>query len=249
MLRIVPGLSVAIVMLASDGGAAAAGQLRGEVSYRERIVLPPNAIVEVTLLDITRRDGLGELVAAVQIRPRGQVPIRFEIRFADHEIDPRRIYGIHARILVDDRLRFATTTMPRVLTQGHPDSVRVLLTSTSVGSGAEVRQLTERTWLAVDIGGQGMLDDAEAKLSITSAGQITGSAGCNTLTGSAQMDGTSLAFGAFATTRKMCRPAVMEHEARFLRALELTREFRVEGQHLRFLSGDGTELARFIELK
>jgi putative lipoprotein len=48
-----------------------------------------------------------------------------------------------------------------------------------------------------------------------------------------------------ATTRMMCPPAVMDQEGKFLRALDLTREFRLDGPYLKFLDRDGAELVRF----
>ena len=64
-------------------GAIAAEEVAvtGEVSYRERIALPPNAALTVRLLDVSLADAPETVVAEQTIDPAGQVPINFEIKF------------------------------------------------------------------------------------------------------------------------------------------------------------------------
>jgi putative lipoprotein len=100
-------------------------------------------------------------------------------------------------------------------------------------------------WLAEDIGGRGVVDNVRTTINVGAGGEVTGSGGCNRLRGTAQIDGSSLAFGPMATTRMMCPPAVMDQEGKFLHALDLTREFRLDGPYLKFLDRDGAELVRF----
>lgn len=226
---------------------ARAGVIDGEMFYQEGIALPPDAVVDVTLVDVTDAGQPGELVAAVQIRPQRQVPIHFEIHFADPEIDARRSYAIRASILADGRLLFVAAQLPRVLTQGYPSRVRVALTLVSSGR-AGLRQIADRIWLAEDIGGRGVLDNLQSTISLTMAGQVSGSAGCNTMQATAQVDGRSLAFGTLATTRKICARAIMDQETRFLQALNRTREFRLDGPYLEFIDANGSELVRFMRL-
>src|SRR5262245_30380510 len=116
----------------------AAGVLSGDVFYRERVALPPNAVLEISLVDVTRPGGLGELVASMQMRPNRQVPIPFEIRYGDDDVDPRRSYAVRANILADGRLLFVNARPQRVLTLGHPSSVRILMAAVmSVASAGD----------------------------------------------------------------------------------------------------------------
>jgi putative lipoprotein len=224
---------------------AAAGVLSGEVFYRERVALPPNAVLEISLVDVTRPGGLGELVASVQVRPNRQVPIPFEIRYGEDDVDPRRSYAVRANIVADGRLLFVNARPQRVLTQGHPNSVRILMAAVMSVASDERNAVVGQDWLAEDIGGGGVVDRVRTMIAIGSSGEVKGSGGCNTLHGTAQINGVSLTFGTISTTRKMCPPAVMDQEGRFLRALDLTREFRVDGPYLKFLDSDSTVLVRF----
>jgi heat shock protein HslJ len=54
-------------------------------------------------------------------------------------------------------------------------------------------------------------------------GRASGSAGCNSFSGSYQASEGRLEFGPLATTRMACTPDIMEQEQRFLAILAATR--------------------------
>ena len=91
-------------------GAVAAEEiaLTGEVAYRERIALPPNAVLTVRLTDVSLADAPGAVVAEQKIEPAGQVPIKFELRYDPAVVQPKMNYALQARITVDDKLWFTT---------------------------------------------------------------------------------------------------------------------------------------------
>lgn len=92
----------------------------GSATYRERISLPPDAVLEVQLVDITV-PGPGERVLHnLTLSPVAQVPVYFRINYDPHRIKPDHIYALKARILVAGKLRFLSTSGIRVLTNGHP---------------------------------------------------------------------------------------------------------------------------------
>jgi putative lipoprotein len=80
--------------------------IAGEVTYRERIALPPDAVLMVELADISLADRPPAVIAKRRIAPAGQVPIRFEIGFDPKAIEQGRIYTLQARIFVGERLLF-----------------------------------------------------------------------------------------------------------------------------------------------
>ncbi|WP_280383977.1 META domain-containing protein [Nocardia wallacei] len=63
------------------------------------------------------------------------------------------------------------------------------------------------------------LDDAHPTLTIAPDGQVTGSAGCNRMMGTAEIAGGDATFR-IATTRMACPPEVMEVEQQVLTALD-----------------------------
>jgi heat shock protein HslJ len=115
-------------------------------------------------------------------------------------------------------------------------------------SVSDQRRLIGAAWLAEDIGGRGVIDNAQSTVAFEAGGGVSGLAGCNRLRGSARVEGAQLVFGPLATTRKMCVPALMDQERKFLAALAATRTFRFEGAYLRFYGAAGAELVRFTRL-
>ncbi|MEC3918068.1 META domain-containing protein [Nocardia sp. CDC160] len=63
------------------------------------------------------------------------------------------------------------------------------------------------------------IDEVRPALTISPDGTVSGSAGCNTMTGTAHIDGAEVTF-AIATTRMMCDPQVMEVEQAVLQTLD-----------------------------
>ncbi|PBC02971.1 YbaY family lipoprotein [Mesorhizobium sp. WSM3860] len=88
--------------------------IAGEVTYREHIALPPNAVLSVELADVSPADAPATILGQRKIVLAGQVPIKFEIGFDPKAIQPGRTYALQARITVDDRLIFVTDTSRQV---------------------------------------------------------------------------------------------------------------------------------------
>jgi uncharacterized lipoprotein YbaY len=91
------------------------------VTYLPRIALPPSAIVEVTLADVSRADAAALVLATQRIQAAGrQVPFPFELGFDPAQIDERFTYAVSARISDGGRLLFVSTRRYDVLTRGAP---------------------------------------------------------------------------------------------------------------------------------
>jgi len=99
------------------------GVVKGTVTYLQRSALPPTAVIEVKLQDVSRADAPATVIAEQKITTEGkQVPIPFELKFDPAKIDARLRYTVSARIFVGDQLRFISDTSYPVLTEGGPSS-------------------------------------------------------------------------------------------------------------------------------
>jgi heat shock protein HslJ len=74
---------------------------------------------------------------------------------------------------------------------------------------------------------------------------VTGSGGCNRITGSYQSSDSTLRFGALITTKMAC-PS-LQTETKFLRALAATRRYRINDRMLELMDAHGEALARLEE--
>ncbi|MGX5800429.1 YbaY family lipoprotein [Bradyrhizobium sp. Arg314] len=88
--------------------------IAGEVTYRERIALPPDAVLVVEIADVSLADAPAAVIAKRRIAPTGQVPIKFDIGFDPKAIQKGRTYTLQARITLGERLLFISDTSHQV---------------------------------------------------------------------------------------------------------------------------------------
>jgi len=101
--------------------------LTGVVTFRQRIALTPEAVLQVDLRDVTRPDS-GEPPLARQIIDKpGQVPIPFSLTCARVAIEPGRSYAVSAAITDRGQLQFVTETRVPVLSGGLPGPIEIVV--------------------------------------------------------------------------------------------------------------------------
>lgn len=226
-----------LVAMGAGGAGAAEKVLKGHVTYRERMALPPGAIVKVELQDVSLADAPSVTIAETVIRPEGQVPMPYELRYDDAKIENGHSYALAARIEAEGRLLFISTTRHSVLTGGAD------MTDIPVERVASSEPTPEGRWLAEDILGGGVIDNVQTVLEIGADGKVTGSSGCNRITGTAKIAGDSIAFGPVAATRMACLPAVSDQEQKFFDVLGRARRWQADpGRGKLMLLGRGGEV-------
>ena len=127
LLVALTGCATANVVPGSSGGAQAA-RVTGSVTYRERIALPPTAVIKVRLVDVSRADAPSELLAEEAIVAAGrQVPFAFELAYEPAAIRAAHTYAVQVRIEEDGRLLFISDTRHPVITRDHPSHVDIVV--------------------------------------------------------------------------------------------------------------------------
>jgi putative lipoprotein len=113
-----------------EGGGAAPAKVTGTVTYRERIALPPTAVIKVQLVDVSRADAPAVVIGEQVIPAEGkQVPFAFEIAYDSTRIEANHSYAVQARIEDDGQLRFINDQRYAVITRGAPIHVEIVLRS------------------------------------------------------------------------------------------------------------------------
>jgi uncharacterized lipoprotein YbaY len=103
--------------------------IRGTVTYRERIALPPNSEVTVMLLNSANVDG--DPVAETSFSTDGrQPPFQFELKYDPRDINRQRTYEVRAEIRGEDgQVRFKSAAgTPVNLRTGSIDKLALMLT-------------------------------------------------------------------------------------------------------------------------
>lgn len=128
------GAALAMAVALAAQAAAAASAVTGTPAHRERMALPPEAVLEVTLEDASRADAPAAMIARTRTEPAGQAPAAFTLDDDPARIDPRLTYAVRARVRDGDRLLFTTTALHPVLTRGHGSTVELLLQRVATGA-------------------------------------------------------------------------------------------------------------------
>ncbi len=107
---------------------APTGKVTGTVAYRERIALPPTAVVKVQLVDVSRADAKAVVLGEQIIEAKGrQVPFAFEIPYDPAKIEASHSYAVQARIEDAGQLWFINDQRYAVITRGAPTKVDLVL--------------------------------------------------------------------------------------------------------------------------
>ncbi|WP_339514387.1 META domain-containing protein [Pseudomonas sp. RL_15y_Pfl2_60] len=95
-----------------------------------------------------------------------------------------------------------------------------LISATLLGCASDTMKVeTDQTYQVEWIGERPLIDNSHLTITLGSDGRAYGNAGCNHWFAAYKLDGDNISFEQAGSTRKMCAPALMEQEARFLQSL------------------------------
>ncbi len=243
--------TLVLAQSAPDSTPQSANTVTGTVFYRQRIALPPNAVIKVVIEDVSYPDAPPVSIAEQEIAPSGkQVPIAFAVRYDPSVLIPSHQYRIRATITADNHLLFESKSDYPVFA-AHPQpslEIRVDQVSgnPSIAQTRPDRPLVGIHWRLAELDGKKVNTPIEqrANFVLTDDGnRISGSGGCNRLVGSYELAGNSLHFKPVATTMMACIGPAMDEEHKFLAALNATTAYRISGATLELLNDKGRVLA------
>ncbi len=96
-------------------------------------------------------------------------------------------------------------------------AILVLASLSACTSGPQLE--SDKAYQVEWIGERPLIDRSHLSITLGADGRAYGNAGCNHWFASYQLDGNKLSFAQVGATRKLCPPALMEQEQRFLEAL------------------------------
>ena len=112
-----------------------------------------------------------------------------------------------------------------------------------VAEDAPVETLVDTKWRVEDIDGGGVIDRSNVTLTFSGDGRVSGTGGCNRISGEYTFDGERLSVADnLAMTRRACAPALMEQDQRLVDALTSASAYRIDGGTLTITGADGTRV-------
>lgn len=240
-------LAVALIFsLGSVPSGAVAQTLEVTVSYRERIALPPDAELEVELVEVAH--------AATRISSRRfamtGVPMTVALAYDPQVVDGDGRYAVVAAIWTGDRRMFRTTRRYDAFGNGDAGPVELLLTMTPE-DGAEAappKSITGVAWSVTEVAGAAWGNDDPATLTIDDEMNFSIFGGCNRFNGQLVLSDGAIAFPEnFAGTLMACPGEAEALERSFLQAVRQVSRFVRYGGGLVMTDEAGNALLHFEE--
>lgn len=176
--------------------------LHGQALYRERMALPPGAVLSVWIEDTAATHGAPLVMAEQREDIHQGVPIPYTLTYP--ALPPGGHYMLNAEITVEGRRLFATPDGGIPL--DHPQLLLRHVAGTAV-------KAPYGAWRIQSLGDRHFDSTAEAPgLTLQQDGTVYGTDGCNRLMGHFRLAGQALRFLPFAMTRKACLPPLMVQE-------------------------------------
>ncbi|EKF75173.1 hypothetical protein A11A3_04315 [Alcanivorax hongdengensis A-11-3] len=129
--------------------------LSGKVVYRERMAMPEDATVHVSLADVSRADAPARVIAEQVIEQPGQVPVPFTLRYLPEAVKGAHAmdYAVRAEIRDgDDQLLWTTTERHTVKVGESADGKPVTIMVHRVGGVEAAPELSQAAHKAAAAG-------------------------------------------------------------------------------------------------
>jgi putative lipoprotein len=125
------------ILNAGEPGMAGTETIEGTIWYRERIALPPNAEIRVSLEDVARMDVPSQVIATTHFVPEGGPPWAFTLQYDPQRLEDKGRFVLRARIEADGRLLFTNADSIPAFGRDAAEPVQVLVKRVPGGRGGE----------------------------------------------------------------------------------------------------------------
>lgn len=225
----------------------------GLVTYRERMALPPDAALVITLVSLPGEDRITGANAG--LGGKAGSPIQFSLNVRSEVVAAGGQFGLLAEIWSNGHAIFRNW-QPVLVDPQEPAGNIIEVEFSPPPPHDPPKQvlppvetpnpLLDVLWHVTSIGGDPVLPGTELTFSIAADHRAGGNGGCNNYFTEASFETPPLTFGPIAGTRMACDPATMAQEARFLAALAATAGFDLTGTGLKLVDAAGVALVGLI---
>lgn len=225
----------------------------GVALSRERVMLPPEAVFEATLLDVTQQDQPPIVLGRQRRAPAGSAPFALWIPYPSARFVPKGRYEVRAAVTLEGRLLLTTDRrypVPQEAAYRHVDVQMQRMLPQAATVEASVPLLLTH-WRLVEMAGESIprpSGSAAAPHLVfqSEEARVTGSGGCNRFLADYEWQSQSgrLRLGQLVSNISLCLQS-SGLETRYFEALLAVRGFRQDGTQLLLRGADGESLLRF----
>ena len=204
--------------------------ITGELTYRQRIALPPQAVAFVEVRT-QGADVAAPPVAQTSIDLAGrQVPVAFSIELPRAHLENGTAYQLGGGVRVDGQTNWRVIEPVSIETSAEDfDAGMLMMTQQQNEEQQAIETLGKEAlsgeWHIVKVGDDMIGTDAKATLNFAADG-FSGRL-CNSFRGDYTVDGTTISFGQTAATLMACPDPLGRQEQALFKAFESAASFKI----------------------
>ncbi|WP_028866193.1 META domain-containing protein [Psychromonas aquimarina] len=223
-----------------------------EIWYRERMLLPENAQLTLTLADVALADAPAKIIASKTMTLTNTPPWIVDLNYDPAALTEQGRYVLQARIEANGVLMFINTTSTPVFAEQDNKAVNIMLSKVATDRKAALFNTDvnfENTyWKLIELNGTPVVTKENAReinMTFNSEEQTAhGFSGCNGFSGGYQLNGNQITFSPFMSTMMAC-PDMDETEIPFLKTLAGTELYQINGETLSLVDAQSRVIMRF----
>lgn len=199
-------------------------RISGQLTYRERIALPPGSQMELVVSDITDGADKERVISREQVAiPGSSVPAPFVIDVSKRNLTEGPLYGLRAFIKDSEGVVLFRTTSPFLLNLQNSDvdigTLTLSMTDPEDRGLQEIAGLQDSEWRITQFNFDVAPAPTAPTITFGSDGRLFGNSGCNNFNAEYSLNGNAIDISQVASTMTACEPQLMEQERRFFEVL------------------------------
>ncbi|SMY32303.1 META domain-containing protein [Photobacterium andalusiense] len=227
--------------------------LEVSVIYLDRRMLPPGAVLNVALEDVSLADAPSVTLSTESMDIAGAPPYPVTLNYDANKIKANHRYNVRATVKVDNKLIMTSTSAmdPFAADAKQPLEVKLDRIAPAQNAAPQANQpaLAGPQWQLVTLSGQAVQPGAGGNNAFiqfdTTTNTVSGFSGCNNFHGTlTAKTASTLTVGQAASTRKMCMEG-MELEQAFLAALPEFASYSINNDILTVKDINANTIATF----
>jgi len=203
--------------------------------YKEKIALPSNAVLNISLEDTSKTGLSSEVISSVSIKNITTIPYKTNLEYDPEKIKKGNNYTVIATIKYEDKLLFTTTSVINPFNQNDKNVIPILVQSAKRANSNV--GLINTHWQLIQIGkhkiSRSNMNDQAYLILESDKPSLKGFGSCNGFFGTYELNKNVLSFGTIGSTEMMCSSdEVMQTEMEFFELLSSVVTWKIQGERL-----------------